>query len=196
MSMTYQNKKVDRDYLLLIGLVSIVIPALVAYLIFSPSQVSDEGKGWIHYLPHLNGMINTITAIVLLFGLAFIKKQLIDYHKYAMLIAFGLGFLFLISYVIYHASVPSTVFGDLDGDGILNELEKEQISGDRKFYLALLLSHIVLAILVVPLVLLAIYYALSGRFYKHRRIVKFAWPIWFYVSVTGVLVYWMIKPYY
>jgi len=93
-----------------------------------------------------------------------------------------LGGLFLVSYVVYHGSAPSTSFG---GEGWI-----------RSVYYTVLLSHIVLAAVVVPLVLVALYFALSNRIDQHKKLVKYAFPIWFYVSVTGVLVYLMIKPYY
>ena len=88
------------------------------------------------------------------------------------------------------------MFGDLDQDGILSEVEKEMAGSMRNIYLIILLTHIVLAAVVVPFVLFAFYYALSGNFDSHRKIVRFTFPIWIYVSVTGVIVYLMISPYY
>ena len=99
-----------------------------------------------------------------------------------MVSAFVLGALFLVSYVLYHGSAPSTSFG---GEGWI-----------RSLYYFVLLTHIILAAVVVPLVLVALYFALSDRIVQHKKLVKYAYPIWLYVSITGVLVYLMIRPYY
>ena len=185
----------ENRYLTLIGILSVVIPLAVAVLLFSPSKLDVEG-GWVDLLPHLNGMINTATSIALIAGLVFIKQKKIQYHRSAMLIAFVLGAIFLISYVIYHSSAESTVYGDLNGNGTLEATETSSLGFLRTIYLVILISHIILAAVVVPFVLLALYFALSDKIVKHRKIVKFAYPIWLYVSVTGVIVYLMISPYY
>jgi putative membrane protein len=113
-----------------------------------------------------------------------------------MLVAFALGIIFLISYVIYHAAAPSTMYGDINGDGILSDAEMALLGSSRTVYLVILLSHIVLATIVVPFVLLAIYYGLADKVQKHRRIVRYTYPIWLYVSISGVVVYLMISRYY
>lgn len=185
----------ENRYLTLIGILSVVIPLSVAVLLFSPSKLQVEG-GWVDLLPHLNGMINTATSIALIAGLVFIKQKKIQYHRSAMLVAFVLGAIFLVSYVIYHSSAESTVYGDLNGNGVLEATEASALGFSRTIYLVILISHIILAAVVVPFVLLALYFALSDKIVKHRKIVKFAYPIWLYVSVTGVIVYLMISPYY
>ena len=107
-----------------------------------------------------------------------------------------LGFIFLVSYITYHASVPSTVYGDLDGDRVLSEAEKLSVGGWRTFYLVVLLSHILIAIVGLPLVLLAAYFGLTDKRASHRKIVRFTYPVWMYIAITGVLVYFLISPYY
>jgi putative membrane protein len=185
----------ENRYLTLIGILSIVIPLAVAVLLFSPSKLQLEG-GWVDFLPHLNGMINSATSIALVAGLIFIKQKKIQYHKSAMLVAFVLGAIFLVSYVIYHSSAESTVFGDINGNGVLEATEAAELGSSRTVYLIILISHIILAAVVVPFVLLALYFALSDKVASHKKIVKYAYPIWLYVSVTGVIVYLMISPYY
>lgn len=189
------NAAKENRYLTLIGILSVAIPLAVALIIFSPTKLALEG-GWIEFLPHLNGMMNSATTLALIAGIIFIKQNKIKYHKTAMLIAFMLGALFLISYVIYHSSAESTVFGDINGNGILEESEADSIGSTRSVYLVILITHIVLAAVVVPFVLLALYYALTDNIKKHKKIVRFAFPIWLYVSVTGVIVYLMISQYY
>jgi len=188
------QKSIGRLAFFIIIILSVVVPVVVAFIIFS------EGKtgfgNWVKVLPHLNAILNSITAIMLAFGLMMIKRKNVQLHRLAMTISFILGALFLTSYILYHSSVPSVIYGDVNGDGILNDSEQNQLGSMRSTYLFLLLSHISLSVVVVPLVLFAFYYALSDKIESHKRIVKYTWPIWFYVSVSGVLVYLMISPYY
>jgi putative membrane protein len=185
----------DNGSYWVIGILSVVIPVAVALLLFLPFKLSID-KQIIGLLPHLNGVINSITAVVLIMGLVFIMQQNIQLHKTAMMVAFILGSLFLVSYIIYHASAESTVYGDLNGDGILSPYEKEQLGSLRVIYLSILLTHIFLAITVVPFVLTALFHAYKNNVEKHRKAVKWAFPIWLYVSISGVIVYLMISPYY
>ncbi|MEL7006832.1 MAG: DUF420 domain-containing protein, partial [Bacteroidota bacterium] len=104
--------------------------------------------------------------------------------------------LFLVSYIIYHSSSQSVKFGDINGDGSLSVKELEMIGSSRGAYLFILFSHILLSIGVVPLVLFAFYYALTGKIEKHKKLVRWTFPVWLYVSITGVIVYLMINPYY
>lgn len=163
-----------------IKLLSIVIPLAVAVLLGLPTKL-DLGE-WVYALPHAIGVINTLTAICLILAIVAIKKKNIVWHKKFNSAAFVLGAIFLLCYVTYHASAESTSFG---GDDTI-----------KYIYYFFLLTHIVLSIGVVPLVLLAFYYALNDMIDKHKKIVKFTFPIWLYVSVTGVIVYLMISPYY
>ncbi|MCK8492127.1 MULTISPECIES: DUF420 domain-containing protein [Spirosoma] len=163
-----------------INILSIAIPVAVAILLGIRQKV-DLG-GWTTYLPHINAVINSLTAVLLLMGLYFIRQQNVEAHKRTMLAAFTLGSLFLVSYVLYHLTNNSTPFG---GQGWV-----------RPVYYFLLISHIVLSVVVVWFVLRAVYFALSGQIQKHKQTVKYAFPIWLYVSITGVVVYLLIKPYY
>ncbi len=163
-----------------INILSIAIPLAVALLIGIRTKV-DLGS-WTKLLPHVIGIVNSLTAIALIFGLYFIKNHQIAAHRKAMYIAFGLGTIFLITYILYHVSNPSTSFG---GSGFV-----------KYIYYFLLISHIGLSILVVRYVLLALHFALANQINEHKKIVKIAYPVWLYVSVTGVVVYLMISPYY
>lgn len=173
--------KDNKNYAKLINVLAIAIPIVVAILIGGIRQKIDLGT-WTKTLPHLNGLINSLTSLALIMGLVFIKQKNVRLHRFSMLTAFILGGVFLVSYVIYHISNPSTTFG---GQGWI-----------RPVYYFLLISHIVLSIGVVYLVLKALYYALSNQIALHKKTTKWAYPIWLYVSVTGVIVYLMISPYY
>jgi len=160
---------------------SILIPLAVAILLFTPGLNVDPGFD-IHILPKLHAILNSITAVLLLLGLYFIKKGKRTAHKTVMLFALLCSVIFLVSYVTYHSLADPTTFG---GEGIW-----------KTIYYFILLTHILLAAVIVPFVLFTFLYALSNRFARHRRIARITWPLWFYVAVTGVLVYLMISPYY
>lgn len=161
--------------------VAIAVPVVVAILLFMPSKL-DIQSSWVYFLPHLNAVINTAASLALILGLVFIKKGNIEFHRAAITTAMGLGAIFLVSYVVYHAAAESTVFG---GEGWI-----------RPVYYFILITHIVLAAVALFPILLAFYYGHTDQKAKHRKIVKFAYPIWLYVSVSGVVVYLMISPYY
>lgn len=185
----------NKVYLRIILIISALIPLLVTFLILFPAKVSLEGN-WVKTLPGVHALINSITVLTLLGALISIKKGNVSVHRSFMFASLFLGVLFLISYVLYHSSQPSVRFGDLDHDGVVSMLEKEEAGISRGVYLFLLASHILLSILVVPFVLFAFYYALTDQIARHKKMVKYTFPVWLYVSITGVLVYVMIKPYY
>jgi putative membrane protein len=171
----------DKKFNKVINIVAVVIPLVVAILL-NPRIPKVELGEWSKVLPHVNGLINTLTSLSLLAGYYFIKKKNIAAHRRMMTVSFSLGALFLVSYVLYHLSNESTPFG---GEGLI-----------RPIYYFLLITHITLSIGVVWFVLRAVYFALSNQIDLHKKAVKWAFPIWLYVSITGVIVYLMISPYY
>src|SRR6267142_5636085 len=130
----------------------------------------------------LNASLNGISAILLAGGYAAIRSGKREVHKYFMVSAFGVSTVFLASYLIYHYRVGHVVFA---GQGWI-----------RPVYFALLISHTVLAVLIVPLILITLRRAWTERFDKHRQIARWTLPLWFYVSVTGVIVYFMVYQIY
>jgi putative membrane protein len=184
-----------RDLTIPIIIVSIAIPVAVAVLILAPGVKVDLGFST-RALPLFHAILNSTTAILLLASLWFIRHGQVKAHKTANLTAVVLSTIFLVSYVIYHASNPSTRFGDLNHDGILSESEKLQAGSLRYVYYFILSSHIILSGVIIPLVLFTLQRAFQERFDKHRRLARITWPIWLYVAVSGVVVYLMISPYY
>ncbi len=180
MTFSHATSSTEKRSTLAINLLSIGIPLVVAILLGIRTKV-DLGS-WTSVLPHAIGAINTLTSILLIVGMIFLKAGKIQWHRYAMTSAFILGGFFLVCYVTYHLSNPSTTYG---GTGFY-----------RSLYYFILISHIALSMVVLPLVLRAFYFAITDQFARHMRVAKFAFPIWLYVSVTGVLVYLMISPYY
>jgi len=185
----------EKNLTLPIIIVSIAIPLAVAYLILVPQVKVNPGFNT-RSLPLFHAILNSTTAILLIASLYFIKNKKIKAHKTANLIAVALSTVFLVSYVIYHASNPSVRYGDLNHDGILSDDEKSLAGSMRYVYYFILSSHIILSGLIVPLVLFTLQKAFQEKFDKHRRLARITWPVWFYVAVSGVVVYLMISPYY
>ena len=129
----------------------------------------------ISILPTINATLNAMAGVLLLAGYSFIRKRRVEAHRRCMLTAFGVSILFLVSYLTYHYEVGDVRF---QGTGWI-----------RPVYFAMLISHIILAVAIVPLAIITLWRGLSARFDAHRRIARWTWPIWMYVSVTGVLVY-------
>jgi len=179
----------------IIWLISVVIFIAVTVLYFMPKP--DISLGFdIHVLPFINALLNALVAILLVVGLTLIlnKKQLA--HKRVMLSAFTFSSLFLVLYVVYHALAKETRFGDTNHDGQLDALEIAGIGSIRYVYYVLLTTHIILAAGILPFILMSLNYGLKKEFVSHKKIAKITWPLWLYVAVTGVILYFMIAPYY
>ncbi len=185
----------ERNLTLPIIIVSIAVPALVALLILGPQSKLDLGFNT-GSLPLFHAILNSTTAIMLLASLYFIRHGKIQAHKTANLTAVALSAVFLISYVIYHSSSPSVKFGDLNHDGLLSDEEKTAAGATRYIYYFILSSHIILSGIIIPFVLFTLQRAFNQKFLEHKKLARITWPMWFYVAVTGVIVYWMISPYY
>jgi putative membrane protein len=171
--------------------ISIVIPIAVAALF----AIKIEGVDF-SFLPPIYAGINAATAALLIMALRFIKAGNVQLHQKTIQIALVLSVLFLLCYVAYHMTSDSTVYGDLDANGQLDAIEKSAVASTRLAYIILLLSHIFLSVAVIPVVLFTYLHAWEGNYQKHKKWAKFAFPIWLYVAVTGVIVYFMISPYY
>lgn len=187
-----KNSKVA---LLVIVGISTLLPLSISALLFSPFKISSEYL-WLKDIPAFNAFVNSLTIIFLLMGKYFIKQGEKLWHKAFMSFALGLGVIFLLAYVVYHSTSVSALYGDTNLNGILEHGEEVRIGNLRYFYLTILLSHIGFSILVVPFVLTAFYHALAGNFERHLKTVKYTWPMWMFVSITGVLIYFMVRPYY
>jgi len=185
----------EFNYTKAIIAVSVAIPAAVAFLILVPEVKVNFGFST-RALPLLHAVLNASTAILLLASLYFIRHGQVKAHRRANWVAITLSSIFLVSYVIYHASNPSVRFGDLDHDGLLSDAEKQQAGVARYVYYFILSSHIILSGIIIPFVLFTLQRAYQEKFDKHRKLAKITWPMWLYVAVTGVVVYVMVSPYY
>lgn len=169
----------SKVYLPLVISFSIIIPTVVAILYLSPTIKTEIDFS---FLPAVNATLNGLTAIMLIFGFIAIRKRIFEVHLRFMKLAMILSVLFLVSYILYHSTSEPTSYG---GGGI-----------SKYVYYFLLISHIILAAGIVPLVLITYLRTLSLRFDKHRIIAKITLPLWLYVSISGFIIYMMISPYY
>lgn len=175
---------------------SIAVPVIVAVLFFvSPPDIQHNLD--LGFFPKFHAFLNSLTAILIAAGVILIKNKNVTYHRAAMLAAFLLSTVFLVSYVTYHGlSEGSTKYGDINADGMLDAAEAAKAGMMRYVYYFILLTHIVLAALILPLILFTFSKALTGKIAQHRKLAKWTFPLWMYVAVTGVLVYFLIAPYY
>ncbi len=169
-----------------------VVLILNRHLIPAPAIVPS----FAHFLPKLNAILNGTCSVLLLLSLYMIKNGNITAHKRINILTFCLSSLFLVSYILFHYLAPETRYGDLNGDGQLSPEEIAASGNIRYFYYVLLTSHIILAAGVLPLILLSFYRGLQMQVEKHKKLVRWTFPIWLYVTITGVIVYLMISPYY
>ncbi len=173
-------EKNDKQARILIGIVSVVVFAAVVMLGRVELKV-DLGFD-VHLFAKINAVINSVVTVLLVAGLVAVKKRKYSLHKKIMLTAMVLSALFLVSYIGHHLFAGDTKFG---GQGFI-----------RPVYYFILITHIILAAIILPFILFTAYRALTAEWPAHRKLARITWPIWFYVALTGVIVYLMISPYY
>ena len=175
-------KKKDSLFVPIIFSLSIIIPLAVAALMYIPDILHIDVDGRFSFLPKAHAFLNATTAIFLFVGFILIKNKKSQAHKICMMSAFILSSVFLISYVVSKLTNDPVPFGGL--------------GSIRYIYFFILISHIFFSIFVLPLALFSIYRGLTGETKKHKNIVKWTFPIWMYVAITGVFVYILMSPYY
>ena len=166
-----------------IGAIVVISGLAVTFLLWLlyVHKVSPDFAGRWTFLPALNALLNGLCAMALSVGLYFIKQRNRQAHRTSMLVAFAFSALFLVSYIANHALHGDTTF---PGRGPV-----------RVFYLSILASHVILSIVALPMVLTTFFFSLTGRFAMHRRIARVTFPVWLYVSVTGVVVFFFLRAY-
>lgn len=173
-------QKNDKKASILILLFSVIV--FVAVVFLSRIRIDVPLPFNVHVFAKVNALINSAVSFLLLVGLLAVKRGRYHLHRNVMMTAMVLSLLFLVSYICHHLFSESTSFG---GDGAL-----------KYVYYFILITHIILAAVILPFILYTSYRALVAEWPAHRKLAKITWPIWFYVSVTGVIVYLMISPYY
>lgn len=161
-------------------LISVIAFAFLIWLIYF-RETADTTASWVNQLPALNALLNSASTVFILLGFRAIKKREFVKHMKLMLTAFVTSALFLISYLLYHNFVGHTPF---PGEGMI-----------RPVYFFILITHIILSAFIVPLVLTSFYFAFAGKFKTHRKVSKWTFPVWLYVSVTGVMIFFILNMY-
>lgn len=189
-------KKNDKLANWLIIVFSIVVFVIVAGLGATKPLEADLGFD-VHLFATANAVINSIVSILLVLALVLVKQRKLVAHRNVMYAAMVLSILFLVSYILHHLFTGGgTKFGDIDHDGLVSATELAAVGSMRIVYYVLLLTHILLAAIILPFILFTAYRAMTGDYARHKKLAKYTWPLWLYVSVTGVVVYLMISPYY
>jgi putative membrane protein len=189
-------QKNDKKAKLLITVFSVIVFAAITVL----GKYNLAGKVNlpfdVHIFAVINALTNSLVAVLLIAGLLAVKNKNYLLHKKIMLFAMGLSVLFLLSYICHHLFAGEAIYGDSDAVKGLSDAERVAVGSMRSVYLAILITHIPLAGLALPFILFAAYRALTGDYEKHKKMVRIIFPVWLYVAVTGVIIYFMISPYY
>ncbi len=186
--------KNDKKANWLIGIFSVVV--FIVVVILGKYKLDIHTGFDVHIFAKANAVINSIIAVLLVAALVAVKQQNYLLHKKLMMIALLLSVAFLVSYITHHLLAGEARFGDADHDGLVSDAEKLAVGSVRLIYYIILVSHIFLAAIILPFILFTAYRALTAEYATHKKLAKITWPLWFYVAVTGPLVYWMISPYY
>ncbi|MFN6038902.1 MAG: DUF420 domain-containing protein [Bacteroidota bacterium] len=185
----------DKTAKLWTVIITIVVFGTVTILgskIIPAPQIPEIVKSF----PMFSAIINGLTSLVLILSVISIKNKKIEIHRKLNYTAMTLSGIFLVLYIATHYFFPDTRFGDTNHDFKVDETEKIAAGSSRLIYLFILLTHITLAAAVLPMVLLSFHYGKTNNIVKHRKLTKYTFPIWLYVTITGVIVYLMISPYY
>lgn len=186
-----ENNNIETKYKKLVITLAVIIPLAVAALF----GIKIEGYDF-SFLPPIYSMINLTIALLLISAIVAIKKG--NKKRHRLLIRFAIlgSILFLIGYILYHSTSGDTKYGDIDHNGVLSELERSKLGYDAFIYYIILISHIILSIAIIPMVLLTYLKGWANHIESHKKLAKYTFPIWLYVSITGPIVYFMIKPFY
>lgn len=187
-------KKNDKQARWLIGIFSVVV--FTAVVVLGRVKVDIGVNFDVHVFAKINAFINASIAVLLVAALVAVKQKSFALHKRLMMLALLLSVAFLVSYIAHHLLAGEAKFGDSDHDGLVSEAEKLAVGSMRMVYYIILITHIFLAAIILPFILFTAYRGLTGEYAQHKKIAKITWPLWFYVAVTGPVVYWMISPYY
>lgn len=186
-----ENNSIETKYKKLVIALAIIIPLAVAALF----GIKIDGYDF-SFLPPIYSSINLTIAVLLILAVIAIKNGNQKRHRLFIRFAILGSILFLVGYILYHSTSGDTKYGDLNHDGELDATELANLGFDRIVYLFILITHILLSIAVIPMVLLTYLKGWANNIESHKKLAKYTFPIWLYVSITGPIVYFMIKPFY
>lgn len=185
------NTELEKKFKPIAIALAIVIPLAVAALF----GIKIEGVDF-SFLPPIYATINGLVAVLLIFAVRAIKNGNKELHRKLIRFAILGSLLFLVGYILYHATSSDTKYGDIDHNGKLDAAEKAKLGFDAYVYYFILITHIILSVAVIPMVILTYVKGWANNRISHKKWAKYTFPVWLYVAVTGVIVYLMIQPYY
>lgn len=165
-----------------LNIIAYIVSAVVLLLVGAMRRYKIDLGVDFSFLPPVHASLNALAAVILLFAFYFIKNKQIENHRRAIYAAMVCSALFLVSYVLYHFTTPETRYG---GQGLM-----------RTVYFFFLITHVILAAVILPFILLTFNRAFTGQFERHKKMARWVFPLWLYVAVTGPICYLMLKPYY
>ena len=188
-------KKNDKQASWLIGIFSVVV--FVVVVLLSKFKLTLNLGFNVHLFATVNAFINACTACLLVAALLVVRvSKNFFLHKRLMMTCLIFSIIFLVSYIAHHLLAGEAKYGDANHDGVVSPDELLAIGNTRIIYYTILATHIFLATVILPFILFTAYRGLTGEYPKHKKLARITWPLWFYVAVTGPVVYFMISPYY
>lgn len=173
-----------------------VLSVLIFLLVVMMGRYKIDVGLDLSFLPPVHAVLNSLVTICLLVAFLSIKNKNVTLHKRAIGGAVVFSVLFLLCYVAYHGTQQEVKFGDVDGNGIVDEFELAKAGVARTVYLLVLASHILLAAISLPFILITLSLGYTNHFARHKKMARWVFPIWLYVAATGPVCYWLLKPYY
>ncbi len=186
------EKKLNRVAFFVTALVLLLVGAMrrPQFKITLPEGVD------LSFLPAFHSSMNILTAIALIIALWFIKKQNMKMHRNFIYAALGFSALFLLSYVAYHFTSSEVLYGDANGDGVVDAAELAIVGSMRTVYLIILATHIITAAVIFPFILFTFIRAFTGQYDRHKKMARWVFPVWLFVAISGPVCFFMLKPYY
>lgn len=188
------NRPLEKKLNYLAIVVSVAVLALVGMMRRPEFKVKTDID--FSFLPPVHSTLNALAAVALIAALYFIKNKNMVAHRNAIYAALALSGLFLLSYVVYHFTSEAVIYGDTSHDGILDDVEKAAVGSMRTIYLLLLITHVTLAGVILPFILVTFNRAFTNQFARHKKIARYVYPLWLYVAITGPICYLMLRPFY
>jgi len=188
------NRALEKKMNYLAVVISIVVLALVGMMRRPEFKIKTDID--FSFLPPFHSTLNALAAVALIAALYFIKNKNMKAHRNAIYAAMVLSGMFLLSYVVYHFTNDAVKFGDANFDGVVDDAEKAAVGSMRTIYLLLLITHVTLAGVILPFILVTFNRAFTNQFDRHKKIARYVFPLWLYVAITGPICYLMLRPFY
>jgi putative membrane protein len=188
------NQALEKKLNYLAVVVSVAVLALV--ILMRRPEFKIKTAIDFSFLPPFHSTLNALAAVALIAALYFIKSKNMIAHRNSIYVALALSAAFLLSYVVYHFTSDAVIYGDANFDGVVDKAEKAVVGSIRTVYLLLLITHVTLAGIILPFILVTFNRAFTNQFARHKKIARYVYPLWLYVAITGPICYLMLRPFY